>query len=319
MSSAPEHLLNSVASITEQRQLQSLASSLIETIEQTMGVDQVAVINVGDVPHFPQMMSSSGFALGLSPLPPCVQACVERGEVILCELTTPCKVALPIKMNDVVVKVLLINDIEPDEAQITMLRAFSRIYENFARVVQDSQTDSLTGLLNRKAYDARLFHMFTCIRNETRRAPYFWILTFDIDFFKKINDTLGHLYGDEVLLKLSRIMRECFGSDDAQFRFGGDEFVVLLDNKSQHEVEVLCRQLLQQAATIYHEKIGPVTLSIGIAALNLEDNPASVMMKADKALYFAKENGRNRWAFYHQLIQQGDMLPPHIDDDIELF
>lgn len=319
MSSAPEHLLNSVASITEQRQLLSLATSLIDTIEQTMGVSQVAVINVGELPHFPQLLSSSGFTLGMDPLPPCVQACVDRGELVLCDLQTPCKVALPIKMNDTVVKVLLINDIAPDDTQLTMLRAFSRIYENFARVVQESQTDSLTGLLNRKAYDARLFHLFTCIRSETRRAPYFWMLTFDIDFFKKINDTLGHLYGDEVLLQISQVMHRCFSADDALFRFGGDEFVVLLDNKSQREVEDICRQLLAGAANIRHEKTGPVTLSIGITALNLEDNPVSVLMKADKALYFAKENGRNQWAFYHQLISHGDLLPPHIDDDIELF
>lgn len=319
MSSAPEHLLNSVASITEQRQLQSLAASLIDTIEQIMGVSQVAVINVGELPHFPHLLSSSGFNLGIDPLPPCVKKSVETGDVIVCERQMPCKVALPIKMNDHVVKVLLINDLSPDETQLTMLRAFARIYKNFARVVQESQTDSLTGLLNRKAYDARLFHLFSCIRSETRRSSFFWMLTFDIDFFKKINDTLGHLYGDEVLLRLSHVMQHCFDSDDALFRFGGDEFVVLLDNKSQREVEDICRQLLAGAAKIRHEKTGPVTLSIGITALNLEDNPLSVLMKADKALYFAKENGRNQWAFYHELINHGDLLPPHIDDDIELF
>ncbi|QYK04195.1 GGDEF domain-containing protein [Shewanella zhangzhouensis] len=319
MSSAPEHILNSVASITEQRQLQSLATCLIETIEQTLGVKQVAVINVGDLPHFPKFLTSTDFVLALDNPPPCVQQCIETGKNAICDQDERCKVALPVKMNDAVVKVLLVYDLDLNNANLMMLQAFARIYENFARVVLDSQTDGLTGLLNRKAYDARLFHLFSHIRTETRRAPYFWMLTFDIDFFKKINDTLGHLYGDEVLLRISRAMNDCFSDEDALFRFGGDEFVVLLDNKSQHEVEYICRKLMADVGKIQHEKTGPVTLSIGITSLTLEDNPMSVMMKADKALYFAKDNGRNRWAFYHDLFNHGDLLPTQIDDDIELF
>lgn len=80
MSSAPEHILNSVASITEQRQLQSLATCLIETIEQTLGVKQVAVINVGDLPHFPKFLTSTDFVLALDNPPPCVQRCIDTGK-----------------------------------------------------------------------------------------------------------------------------------------------------------------------------------------------------------------------------------------------
>ncbi|WP_372873371.1 GGDEF domain-containing protein [Shewanella sp.] len=319
MSSAPEHLLNSVAVITEQRQLVSLATSLIDTIEQVMGCRQVAIINVSALPHFPQLLTSADYSLPLDPLPACVKACVESGEPVQCLPPGCCKLALPLKMDDVVVKVLLINEIEPDNTQLTMLRAFARIYENFARVVHESQTDSLTGLLNRKAYDVQLLHFFACIRGDSNSAFRFWMLTFDIDYFKKINDNLGHLYGDEVLLQISQKMQACFNPLDALFRFGGDEFVVLIYNKSQDEVSALCNKLLAKVSEIHHEKIGSVTLSMGITPLSLEDNPTSVLMKADKALYFAKENGRNQWAFYHQLINQGELAPPHIDDDIELF
>jgi len=316
LSTAPEHLLSSVALITEQRQLQCLAQSLIDTIVQTMGLQRVAVVNIGAMAHFPAVISSADFAL--SELPTCIKTCVASGQAVVESYGDLQRLALPISINDKVMKVLLVEQSQWSEQQQTMLRAFARIYENFARVVIESQTDGLTGLLNRKAFDYKLYRLFNDLpaADEVRQH---WLLTFDIDFFKRINDSLGHLYGDEILLTVATAMLQSFDADDPMFRFGGDEFVILLANQSRGQVEHSIHAFTELLRSKGSERTGNLTLSLGCAALSRQDDPMSVMMKADRALYYAKEHGRDRAIFYADLQQRGEADSTLFTDDIELF
>ena len=115
----------------------------------------------------------------------------------------------------------------------------------------------------------------------------------DIDHFKKVNDTYGHQVGDEVLAQLARILNSHARQDDVVARYGGEEFVIILpetDVDTSRTIAEQIRQVVEQAVW----QTGKVTISIGIATVTEEDTDATILKKADQALYVSKENGRNR-------------------------
>jgi len=134
----------------------------------------------------------------------------------------------------------------------------------------------------------------------------------DIDFFKKVNDNFGHLYGDEVLLHFSQLMENEFRYNDFIFRFGGEEFVVilnLLDMQAAHAVFERFREVIEQFS---FPAVGQVTVSMGVVHIDSQSLPASLLDQADKALYFAKETGRNKVVFYEDMdIEE----PEALDED----
>lgn len=159
---------------------------------------------------------------------------------------------------------------------------------------QSASTDMLTGLANRRAFDARLeAEHARCVR---QGAPYALIMA-DLDHFKRVNDTHGHEVGDEVLIELARRLRNALRTEDELGRWGGEEFMVLLRDAGQHEAELVAEKLrLAVADSPFHTSAGPlaITTSLGIAVFIGEEMPSMVARRADIALYGAKENGRNR-------------------------
>ncbi|PAU80434.1 GGDEF domain-containing protein [Halovibrio salipaludis] len=159
---------------------------------------------------------------------------------------------------------------------------------------QSASTDVLTGLANRRAFDARLeAEHARCLR---QGASYALIMA-DLDHFKHVNDTHGHDVGDEVLTELARRLQGALRTEDELGRWGGEEFMVLLRDGGQHEAEPVAEKLrLAVADTPFHTSAGPlsITTSLGIAVFNGEEMPSMVARRADLALYAAKENGRNR-------------------------
>lgn len=196
-----------------------------------------------------------------------------------------------------------------------------RIYGNHVRLLDYSELDSLTRLLNRKTFDETFDRLLQAhpveemhgdIQVERRQhddgAP--WLGVIDIDHFKRINDTFGHLFGDEVLLRIADLMRKTFRSEDRLFRFGGEEFVVILNAEDEeHAVRGLERF---REAVESHEfpQVGKVTCSIGMTAISSRDVPTDVVGRADEALYFAKEHGRNQVACYEDLVAEGAIAAP---------
>lgn len=160
---------------------------------------------------------------------------------------------------------------------------------------QSASTDMLTGLANRRAFDARLeAEHARCAR---QGAPYTLIMA-DLDHFKRVNDTHGHDVGDEVLIELARRLKGTLRTEDELGRWGGEEFMVLLRDTGQHEAELVAEKLrLAVADSPFHTSAGPlaITTSLGIAVFNGEEMPSMVARRADIALYGAKESGRNRW------------------------
>ncbi len=164
----------------------------------------------------------------------------------------------------------------------------------FYHAIQDAQTDPLTGALNRLGLDKGFNReMDLARRNEDDLS----ILVLDIDHFKKVNDTYGHDFGDTVLKQISQHISSCIRATDVFARFGGEEFVVLLNNTNRSGALLLAERIRQQIEQNYSmngdEKVF-YTASIGIATLKANDNRESFFNRADKALYEAKNNGRNR-------------------------
>ncbi|QKZ06445.1 diguanylate cyclase [Pseudomonas eucalypticola] len=157
-----------------------------------------------------------------------------------------------------------------------------------------SRTDSLTGLLNHGAWKDALNRKFRKCQHERSQAV---LALIDIDRFKEINDTFGHMIGDEVLRYLSVQLRRNLRDTDLAGRYGGDEFCVILPGLSMAQACDVMERLRRVFGDYHHPHAHAmrVSLSIGLAACRLEmDDAGTWLGEADKALYVAKNTGRNR-------------------------
>lgn len=169
--------------------------------------------------------------------------------------------------------------------------------EQRERLEQLSRTDPLTGLQNRRSFDEDLVRVF----NEAGRtnAPVS-ILILDIDQFKSINDSHGHAVGDAALLHLAYALKSTCRNTDVVARLGGDEFCCLLNHTTSDEAMILCKRIHAAVAEILVDG-HPITVSIGLS-VRTKDRSIScheIMTEADKALYAAKQSGRNTTAIWH--------------------
>jgi diguanylate cyclase (GGDEF)-like protein/PAS domain S-box-containing protein len=163
------------------------------------------------------------------------------------------------------------------------------------RLVALTITDPLTGALNRRAGETRLEEAFRELR---RRGRTFSLLMIDCDRFKRVNDTLGHDAGDQVLIALVRICQESLRMVDVTFRWGGEEFLVLLPGASREIALAVAERLrlaVEAATIVYEQHVIAITVSIGVAAAEDAGGSADdIMRRVDRAVYAAKAGGRNR-------------------------
>lgn len=154
-------------------------------------------------------------------------------------------------------------------------------------------TDRLTGISNRQIFD---YTLRQSIEKYHRSRNSFSLLIVDIDHFKNVNDTLGHLSGDTVLKGVSSQIKSSIRAADDLCRWGGEEFTILAHNcelNSAAELAEKIRRNIENAPIAESDKIPPITVSIGVAAVQPEDSADSLLNRADTALYNAKESGRN--------------------------
>jgi diguanylate cyclase (GGDEF)-like protein len=151
-----------------------------------------------------------------------------------------------------------------------------------------------------------------------QEAPAQWLAVVDIDHFKSVNDRFGHVYGDEVLILVSNILKSSFRGDDRIFRFGGEEFVVLLRQVPLSTAWTIFERFRRNVEQHAFPQVGRVTVSLGFARTDA-GTPVEILGRADQALYFAKEHGRNRTCHYEALVRDGSLQPGMRHADIELF
>ncbi len=175
----------------------------------------------------------------------------------------------------------------------------------FKKVEALAITDGLTGLYTRTYFIERLQEEIERAKNDSTPIS---VAIIDIDYFKKVNDTYGHLAGDTFLKQLSNILRRRFRSVDVLSRYGGEEFAVLMYhttiNESYKILEEVRKMVEEEKFFMPIESYHPIqikkTISIGIAELKEEQTPDEIIKKADIALYKAKEQGRNRICIYEE-------------------
>lgn len=210
-----------------------------------------------------------------------------------------------------------------------LLLGVLNIFQNFIGLLGENITDHLTGLLNRKSFDQEMEKIYNRISNNTsvlhneRRKPVednYWLVMLDIDHFKKINDNFGHMYGDEVLILMAQIIRRSFRQEDLAFRFGGEEFVLIIQSQDKDRVRLVLQRLLENISNYLFPQVGRVTVSAGAVEIDRRVFSAILLDHADQALYYSKENGRNRLTLYSDLVESG-VVQEHVVDsgEIEMF
>ncbi|HVL75748.1 MAG TPA: GGDEF domain-containing protein [Noviherbaspirillum sp.] len=238
---------------------------------------------------------------------------------------------VPIWLNDKVSSCLEIVKTGPcNRDTLHMLQGILGVYRNYQSILDYSERDSLTGLLNRKTFDEKFSRLLTLSapddkpddqeerRQDGKSGSSHWLGVLDIDHFKRVNDQFGHLYGDEVLILIANLLRQSFRAQDRVFRFGGEEFVVLLRSAKLEDARRIFERFRANVEKHDFPQVGRVTISLGFASISHE-TPVVILGHADQALYYAKANGRNRVCYYDELVQSGELRSEVSNDTVEFF
>jgi len=338
------NILEQVISMTRERDKRSLESSFVEILSGVLGFEMAMLVKVSHGKNDWSLEVLSYYARGfedagstyarpkiVAPMDDLIRQCIETQTSVSEERESSSRRIYPVIVN-YSVKALLMVYTRAMSAQLDqMAQSFVQIYSNFMAVLDDNERDTLTGLFNRKAFDSHISELLEDVEKKMggafhdvdRRGQITeanrWLGILDIDHFKRINDTYGHLYGDEVLMIFSNLMQKSFRKSDLLFRYGGEEFVVILTPASEKDAIKVFNRFRERLEAYDVPQVGQVTVSIGIAKLTPNAHPATVVENADQSLYYAKENGRNRVANFHQLVDQGILKARSIKDEIELF
>ena len=241
---------------------------------------------------------------------------------------------LPIWMGDKADTCLeIINPTPYTSDTIHIIGGIVSVYRNFQNLLDYSERDSLTGLLNRKTFDDQLAKMLQASAEpdtlavppdgQERRTPHEqekqWLAVVDVDHFKAVNDKFGHLYGDEVLILIANLLQSSFRAQDRVFRFGGEEFVVLLRSSTLENAKKIIERFRMNVEQHEFPQVGQVTVSVGFVSISAYEAPVIILGRADQALYYAKSHGRNMACHYDELVSGGLLQTVESNDTAEFF
>jgi two-component system, cell cycle response regulator len=218
-------------------------------------------------------------------------------------ITEPDNTARMVRGLEIGVNDYLLRPIDRNEmlarvrTQVRKRRYTERLRDSFQMSIEMAITDALTGLSNRRYMES---HLATLIEQAAARGKSLAALVLDIDYFKAINDTHGHDAGDDVLRDFALRIKRSIRGIDLACRYGGEEFVIIMPETDMAVAAMVAERLRRRIAAdpfaiAQGSRHIPVTISIGIAGLRgKDDNAASLLKRADEALYRAKRDGRNR-------------------------
>ena len=178
------------------------------------------------------------------------------------------------------------------------VNSFVVVFSNVTTIFKQSQKDqymarhdALTAIFNRQSFNESITHDLLQQLSHSHNSS---LLMFDLDLFKRVNDTYGHQVGDEVLISFSQIITKSIRANDIFARWGGEEFVLLLIGTPEDTATTIANTLREKIQTSDFDKAGTITCSIGLSTYCTGDTVESWFTRVDEALYKAKENGRNR-------------------------
>jgi diguanylate cyclase len=175
-------------------------------------------------------------------------------------------------------------------------KELENLREKFKQTRAESLTDFLTGIANRKSFDQTIRKSIKKARREKKALC---LLLLDVDHFKIFNDRHGHIIGDQILKFVARKIRENIRGRDYAARYGGEEFAIILPDTTLDGAKSVAeniRLFFHQAklkTTSGDKQLGSITVSIGVSQCHDDDSVEGFIQRSDKALYYAKENGRN--------------------------
>lgn len=340
------HIIDTVANLTDHRDRNALVDTLLSVFHGLLGASRLTLWNIIDrqgsiwirrradfgsprgdetqtpAPHPGNMLLPLETFGGL-------RDCFYSKEP-LCRAAGPTggvRYVFPVMDGQEVIDLLEVTRSSPlSHEQERMVTGMLRIYRNQLGILDYGDCDELTGLRNRRTFHdsfARLNYS-SCtekcaeLRACCGRCPYLAVV--DIDHFKRVNDSFGHPFGDEVLVLFAGVLRECFSDHDRLFRFGGEEFLVILDHATMDEAFHALESFRARVETFRFPQVGPITASIGYTQAVAGDTGASAFGRADAALYVAKQSGRNQVRSHEMLVADGLIQGKiAVGQDVELF
>ncbi|WP_010104691.1 GGDEF domain-containing protein [Verminephrobacter aporrectodeae] len=344
-------ILRNLVEMTGHRDHLRLEVSVLSTLQQLSGVVEVRALELfttAGTPHVrPRTWVEQGRLVSTDSEAaadprrealvhyPALRACVaNRGTSALAAVRKGGHTLwLPVWTQDQVNTCLEITQSQPFSAhKLNVIEGVFQVYQNYQSLLDYSERDALTGLFNRKTFDEQFSrHAVPRLSCRTIAQPLAadeepaagepvqqWLAVVDIDNFKQVNDHFGHLYGDEVLILIANILRSAFRSHDRIFRFGGEEFVVLLRSTTLNTAHKVFNRLRTSVQEYPFPQVGRVTVSLGFVG-TVKGSPVEILGQADQALYHAKKHGRNRVCFYDDLVASGELAAKVANDDVELF
>ena len=198
---------------------------------------------------------------------------------------------------------------------LSVLENILKISNNQLKLVKQKDTDYLTGLLNRQALSRALAKVSSDSDSGCRRNGFSYsrLAIFDIDHFKDVNDRFGHMIGDEVLILFSRMLKQEMRFHDLKFRFGGEEFIILMREVDEEKAMMLLERIRANVESRVFPIVGRITVSAGFAGIHPEEHSTVIIDRADRALYYAKNHGRNMVCSYEDLVQKKLIEPVRIN------
>ena len=334
-----ESLLKHMVDMTGHRDHTMLDISVISAVQELAGASRARVLTLASVRGQLYVRARAVVAAGQPPRMeenpdpaspgdpiahyPALANCIARHESSADQMDADGKhtLWLPIWLGDKADTCLEIVNPTPYTADtIHVIGGIVSVYRNFQNLLDYSERDSLTGLLNRKTFDDQLSKMLAASsaeqdslslppgepeRRHHSEEEKQWLAVVDVDHFKHVNDKFGHLYGDEVLILIANLLTSSFRAQDRVFRFGGEEFVVLLRSTTLDNARRIIDRFRMNVEQHDFPQVGKVTVSVGFVAISAFEPPVVILGRADQALYYAKSHGRNMACHYDELVSGG--------------
>ena len=182
----------------------------------------------------------------------------------------------------------------PEDDFNSKIIIFSNISSLYKKSIKDEYMayhDNLTKIYNRQYFNQAIAKNLLLVNQHKTKSS---LMMLDLDYFKNVNDTYGHQTGDDVLRTFAEVISQNIREDDVFARWGGEEFVLLLNNSDEETAFKVAQNLRERIDQVDFPQAGHITCSIGVSQSKIGDTPDAWIARVDKALYSAKENGRNR-------------------------
>ncbi|MBQ4832006.1 GGDEF domain-containing protein [Pseudoalteromonas sp. MMG010] len=307
-----------IISLTQQQQESDLDAELIQVFNELVGFNGFAL-------YVNKYFSDAGTPKQLNPHRTMEALSPQEAITLLRTLNaggTQAKNIIPIKhINQVIGFVCISTNVNLLAQTHTLMSNILKVYANQLGLLYKSCLDPLTELLNRQTFDKKVIEIvtddgFSNDDIESYENQYWFLAIIDIDHFKSVNDTYGHVIGDEVILLVARLLKNNFRLEDYVFRYGGEEFAILFKTQNKECAAGLLNRLRLKISEFSFPQVGQLTVSSGFLQLQAIDSVSSLVNKADVALYHSKNRGRNKVTAYSDLNLIEEVV---VESSIELF